>query len=72
VPGAEVLLADTPDAIAEAVLGLIDAPDRGAAIGRKGRQRIRESYGWGASFAKLDRLLGLAEPVAPLAEAVRQ
>ncbi|NBB82958.1 MAG: TIGR03087 family PEP-CTERM/XrtA system glycosyltransferase [Alphaproteobacteria bacterium] len=72
VPGEEVLLADTPDATAEAVLALIDAPERGAAIGRKGRRRIRESYAWEASFAKLDALLGLVEPAAPLAEAVRQ
>jgi sugar transferase (PEP-CTERM/EpsH1 system associated) len=64
VPGEELLVADSPDATADATLGLLDDPAGAAEIGRRARRRIRESYGWAASFARLDRMMGLAEAPA--------
>ena len=71
VAGEELLVTDTPEATAEAVFSLLDDPARRAAMGVRARRRVRESYGWHASFEQLDRLLGLAES-ATLAEAVGQ
>jgi sugar transferase (PEP-CTERM/EpsH1 system associated) len=70
VAGEELLVADEPQETARAVAVLLDDPARRAEMGARARRRIRESYGWGASFARLDRLLGLAGTPAPVAEAV--
>ena len=71
VPDEDLLVADTPETTAAAVLGLLDDPARRAAMGACARRRIRENYGWSASFARLDQLLGLDE-TAGLAKAVGQ
>ena len=45
--GEHVLLADEPQAFANAVVSLLEAPDRAARIGASAAQLVRASFGWG-------------------------
>ncbi len=42
--GKEILLADEPDSLADACVGLLFDRDRAAALGRAGRERVRASF----------------------------
>jgi glycosyltransferase involved in cell wall biosynthesis len=48
-PGREVVVADGPDAMAEAVAGLLADPARAAAIGSAGRRLVEGRYSWDAA-----------------------
>jgi len=55
-PGRDLLLADAPDAFADAVLRLLREPDVAAEMGRAGRRLAEERYSWRAAS---ERLVGL-------------
>lgn len=55
--GEEILLADTPEAFADAVLALLDAPARAAAIGARGRRFVEEGWTWEYHFDKVEAQL---------------
>lgn len=60
--GAEIALADGPEAIAGALAGLVGDPGRARAMGAAARRRAEADYSWDALGA---RLAGLLEEVAP-------
>src|SRR5690606_10867384 len=45
-PGVDLLVADAPDEIADAVVGLLDDPERARRLGAAAAARIRERYSW--------------------------
>jgi glycosyltransferase involved in cell wall biosynthesis len=45
-PGENLLVADTPDAFAAAVIRLLREPELGAALGAAGRRLVEAEYGW--------------------------
>jgi polysaccharide biosynthesis protein PslH len=53
-PGRELLVADKPGAIGDAVVRLLDHPREAAELGRRGRELVEESYGWPAAAMKLE------------------
>jgi len=52
--GREVRFADTPEAFAEAVTGLLRDPDAAAALGRAARAYAEANYGWEAIIPRLE------------------
>lgn len=52
--GRELLIADTPDAFADAVVKLIDDPDLARRLGKTGRELMERRHGWPASAAALE------------------
>jgi sugar transferase (PEP-CTERM/EpsH1 system associated) len=52
--GREILSASEPDDYLRCIDLLLRSPDRAAVIGRAGRQRVQDSYGWPAQLACLD------------------
>ncbi|MEO7179185.1 MAG: glycosyltransferase, partial [Allosphingosinicella sp.] len=63
-PGRDLLVAAGAEAQAEAILGLLDEPERAAAIGRAGRRRMEQVYRWDARLAPLAQIVGLAPHLA--------
>lgn len=57
VSGEHLLLAEAPDAFADAVADLLDHPDRAAALGLGGRGRIRDHYDWSGVGARVGESL---------------
>jgi glycosyltransferase involved in cell wall biosynthesis len=55
-PGAGVRLADNHDAIAAAVVALLDDDAARREVGRAGRERVRSEFSWEASAAAIERL----------------
>ena len=53
-PGRELLVADGDEALGEAVVRLLDHPHEAAELGRRGRERVEDSYGWPAAATKLE------------------
>jgi sugar transferase (PEP-CTERM/EpsH1 system associated) len=53
VPGRDLLVADDAGATAEAINGLLAAPERAAAMGAAARQQMDRSYRWEARLAPL-------------------
>ena len=53
-PDEAVLVAETPDAFARAVLGLLREPARAAAIGRAARRFVVENWSWQKHFDALE------------------
>jgi glycosyltransferase involved in cell wall biosynthesis len=53
VDGDHMLLRDDPRAFAAAIVGLLDDPARGAAMGRAGRQWVVHRYAWAQNAALL-------------------
>ena len=56
VDGSEILLADTPDSFAEAVVKLLREPHLAAEIGKRAAAKVRSQFGWDAvaeSFATI-------------------
>jgi sugar transferase (PEP-CTERM/EpsH1 system associated) len=51
-----LLVADTPEDFARAVVRLFDAPQEARALGRSGRALIEDAYSWEAAGAALERL----------------
>lgn len=66
VEGEHMLLRDTPQAFADAILALIDDPARAAAIGRAGREWVVANHAWTRSAALLraayEKLIGHEDP----------
>lgn len=54
--GRELLLADTPEGFAEAVLSLLDHPKQRAQLGQAARHFVEATYGWDALVPKLETL----------------
>jgi glycosyltransferase involved in cell wall biosynthesis len=54
--GAGVVIADTPEAMATAVIELLRDPARRAALGAAGRARVVEDFSWERSAAAIERL----------------
>ena len=74
VPGAEIESAADAEAYQRAIEGLLAAPERAAAMGAAGRQRVLGSYTWAAHMAVLERqiadLQGSGKPAAHAAVSV--
>lgn len=56
--GRDLLVADGDAAFIDAVAGLLEDPDRGAALGGAGRARVVARYDWGQALAALPTLMG--------------
>ena len=52
-----LLLVDQPDQFAAAVGSLLDDPNRGAQLGRRGRALVTERYSWSAAADEMERFL---------------
>ena len=59
VPGRDLIVAETPDAQASAVVQLLSYSNRAAEIGLAARQRMQSAYSWDAKLAPLARIIGL-------------
>jgi polysaccharide biosynthesis protein PslH len=67
-PGEELLAATEAEDYLSQISALLDVPERAAAIGRAGRQRVLHSYSWAAHLSGIDRYLDrLVMPAAALA-----
>ena len=44
--GEEIILADTPESFADAVVGLLRQEDRATEIGKRAAAKVREEFGW--------------------------
>jgi glycosyltransferase involved in cell wall biosynthesis len=54
--GRELLLADTPESFARAVLSLLDSPEQRAQLGAAARRFVEGVYGWDVLVPKLEAL----------------
>ncbi|MFY7976195.1 MAG: TIGR03087 family PEP-CTERM/XrtA system glycosyltransferase [Rubrivivax sp.] len=52
------LVADAPEAIAEAVLRIVDHPAERARLAAAGRERMLSHHAWPSSMQRLDRIVG--------------
>ncbi|HTU10929.1 MAG TPA: TIGR03087 family PEP-CTERM/XrtA system glycosyltransferase [Allosphingosinicella sp.] len=59
LPGRDLMVAADPAAQADAILSLLDAPERAVAMGKAARARMVSHYGWEAQLAPLAAMLGL-------------
>ncbi|RME70601.1 MAG: glycosyltransferase, partial [Chloroflexi bacterium] len=55
-PGRDILIADTPEAFAEATVSLLQQPDLRASLGRNGRRLAEQVYDWDLLASRVDRL----------------
>lgn len=53
-PGKHLLVADTPEDFAKAVVRLIHEPDLGGKLARQGRERLLERYDWQAVYPAME------------------
>ena len=51
--GGGVVVADDPPGLAEAIVALLDDPERAARLGREGHDAVAARYGWDATLAPL-------------------
>lgn len=76
VDGQHMLIRDTPQAFAEAVLQILDNPALGEQIGREGREWVVRQHAWTHSAALLrdayDKLIGHEHPTPHLNRAQRE
>jgi glycosyltransferase involved in cell wall biosynthesis len=49
-----ILVEDDPGALADAIAPLLEDPDRGRTLGRAGRARVRERFGWDSIVDRLE------------------
>jgi glycosyltransferase involved in cell wall biosynthesis len=70
VDGKHMLIHDTPQAFADAVLAILEDPELGARIGRQGRDWVVSNHAWAHSAAQLrqtyDQLIGHENPTLTL------
>jgi glycosyltransferase involved in cell wall biosynthesis len=52
--GEHLLIADDPQAFADATLRLLAEPDLAAGLGRAGRDLVEREYGWASITARLE------------------
>lgn len=57
VAGEHLLTADSPEAVAEATLLLMQDKERRSSLARSGRERITERHDWARSMQKLDEII---------------
>ncbi len=57
VVGEHLLAADTPEAVAESTLRLLDDPGERARLARAGRARMESHHNWPASMRRLDAII---------------
>lgn len=57
VPGEEIMVAETPQEFADAILGLLDAPERREEIATRARQFVKDRYSWQSIGETLGRVL---------------
>ena len=66
IDGKHMLLRDDPQSFADAILDLLDDPQRGADMGRAGREWVAAHHGWERSAAQLqqvyDQVIGHEDP----------
>jgi polysaccharide biosynthesis protein PslH len=55
-PGRNILIADTPDAFAEATIDLLQQPTVGDQLATAGRQWVEEHYNWRTTYKLWDRI----------------
>jgi sugar transferase (PEP-CTERM/EpsH1 system associated) len=55
-PGVQALIADTPEAQAEAIVALLDDPERRQAMGRAARQYVEDRHDWGRIAENMEAL----------------
>ncbi len=58
VPGEHLVVADSSNEWVEAILGLLEAPERRQELAEAGRNRVLSNHSWSASMQKLDGILG--------------
>jgi sugar transferase (PEP-CTERM/EpsH1 system associated) len=72
--GLEILIGDTPEAMANHLCTLIENPELRARLGRAGRRLVEETYDWKVCFGSLDALYqavtsqGQSRPLNPVRE----
>jgi glycosyltransferase involved in cell wall biosynthesis len=49
-----ILVDDDPAALAEAIAAVLEDPERGRALGRAGRERVRQRFGWDSIVDRLE------------------
>jgi sugar transferase (PEP-CTERM/EpsH1 system associated) len=54
----ELLLADTPEEFAEAVVGLLRSPERREELGRAGRRFVEQGYDWRVIVPRVEAVYG--------------
>ena len=54
----EMVLADTPDAFAAAVVGLLGSPEQREKLGRAGRRFVEERYDWSVIVPQVEAVYG--------------
>ncbi len=54
--GRDLLVGDTPEAIAQHILGLLASPEQRALIGANGRQYVENHHSWDSAAAHLENL----------------
>ncbi len=59
-PGVHLLVAESAEAQAEAIAGLLGDRARAEAMGQAARRRIEQAYRWDARLAPLGAIIGLA------------
>ena len=66
-PGVEVLVEDTPETFASAVMGLLSNPDWQAKLSQRGRKLAEEKYDWQTVLGQIEKVFQnmstLAEPI---------
>ncbi len=76
VDGEHMLLRDTPQHFADAVVALLEDPALGAALGRQGREWVLGQHAWAHSAALLrdayDKLIGHEDPTPAMTARQRQ
>ena len=63
--GLHYLVADGAEAQAEAIVGLLAAPDRARALGARGRRFVEERYDWEVTLAPLEGILSGSNRTTP-------
>jgi glycosyltransferase involved in cell wall biosynthesis len=63
--GTHALVADTPDAFAQAIVSLLQDPDFGQRLGQAARERILHAYSWPHIIAQMHRLYAAVLGNAP-------
>lgn len=57
VPGEHLLAADEPQAMCDAILGIVENPAERARLAKAGRERVLSNHAWPASMKRLDAII---------------
>ena len=69
--GEEIILADTPESFADAVVTLLRQEDRATEIAKRAAAKVREQFGWDTVADSFAAICERARPSADRAEAVK-